>query len=419
MWPAACHQHAAVFFRSPSGYSSKVCHLKVCYTTGRNLYILHPFLREREDKKTVKHFIDLADWSSADLWEILNIARVLKAERKETGANKRLLKGKALGMIFQKPSLRTRVSFEMAMQHVGGHALYLSPQEIGLGKRESIADVARVLGGYVDVIMARTFDHEHILELARWSPVPVINGLTDYNHPCQAMADILTIYEEFGRLEGLHLAYVGDSNNVATSLMMAAAQFGLSMSIGSPEGYQPKQATVEKAQRLSRGRLTVNVTDDPVAAVEGADVVYTDTWTSMGQEEEAEKRRQVFPPFQVNAELLSHAAPHAIVMHCLPAHRGEEITDDVADGPQSRLFPQAENRLHVQKGILVYLLEAAGVLSPKAHKRYKKLVKGIRKGSHERVETAEDEDLDEIDEIEEIEEPEEFEDPEESESVPD
>ena len=327
----------------------------------------------------MKHFLDIADWSSADLWEMLNIARVLKEQYKEDGANKPLLKGKALGMIFQKPSLRTRVSFEMAMQHAGGHALYLSPQEIGLGKRESIADIARVLGSYVDVIMARTFDHEHILELAKWSPVPVINGLTDYNHPCQVMADMLTIYEEFGRLEGVRLAYVGDSNNVATSLMMAAAQFGLEMSIGSPDSYQPKEETIERAQRLSRGRLTVQVTDDPAAAVEGADVVYTDTWTSMGQEEEAEKRRAVFPPFQVNRNLLTHASARAIVLHCLPAHRGEEITDEVADGAQSRLFPQAENRLHAQKGILVYLLADAGQLSKKAQQRYEKITKKLRK----------------------------------------
>lgn len=326
----------------------------------------------------MKHFLDIADWSSTDLWDMLNIARVLKEQYKTKGANKPLLKGKALGMIFQKPSLRTRVSFEMAMQHVGGHALYLSPQEIGLGKRESIADVARVLGSYVHIIMARTFEHEHILELARWSPVPVINGLTDYNHPCQAMADMLTIYEEFGRLEGLHLAYVGDSNNVATSLMMAAAQFGMQMTIGSPPGYQPKEEVIEKAFRLSRGRLSVGVTSDPVAAVQNADVVYTDTWTSMGQEEEAERRRQVFPPYQVNAELLKHAAPHAIVMHCLPAHRGEEITDEVADGPQSRLFPQAENRLHAQKGILVYLLEDAGQLTKKSRQRFEKIVQVIR-----------------------------------------
>ncbi len=307
----------------------------------------------------MKHFLELADWSPDDLWKMLKLAVKLKAEWRSEG-NAPLLANRALAMVFQKPSLRTRVSFEMAMHHLGGTALYLSPQEIGLGKRESIADIARVLGGYVDAIMARTFDHQHVLDLARWSPVPVINGLTDYNHPCQAMADLLTVYEEFDRLEGLHLAYVGDSNNVATSLMMGAAQFGYKMTIGSPAGYQPKPQTVERARQLSGGKLQLEITADPVAAVEGADVIYTDTWTSMGQEEETEKRRKVFPPFQVNAELLGHAAPQAIVLHCLPAHRGEEITDEVADGPQSRLFPQAENRMHAQKAILVTLLADKG-----------------------------------------------------------
>ncbi len=306
----------------------------------------------------MKHFVDIADWTAHDLWDMLDLGLQLKAQHRK-GKDRPLLKGKALGMIFQKPSLRTRVSFEMAMQHIGGHALYLSPQEIGLGKRESIADVARVLGRYVDVIMARTFAHEHILELARWSPVPVVNGLTDYNHPCQAMADMLTIYEEFGKLAGVRMAYVGDSNNVTTSLMMAAAQFEVRMTVASPEGYQPDPAVIEKARQLSGGTFEISVTTDPVEAVRDVDVIYTDTWTSMGQEEEAEKRRQVFPPYQVNSELVAHAAPHAIVMHCLPAHRGEEITDEVADGPQSRLFPQAENRLHAQKGVLVYLLDAA------------------------------------------------------------
>jgi ornithine carbamoyltransferase len=306
----------------------------------------------------VRHFLDLADWTSEDLWAMLELAVDLKKQWRTEG-NPPLLAGRALGMIFQKPSLRTRVSFEMAMEHIGGHALYLSPQEIGLGKRESIADIARVLGGYVDIIMARTFDHEHVLELARWSPVPVINGLTDYNHPCQAMADLLTIYEEFDRLAGLHVVYVGDSNNVVNSLLMGAAQFGYKMSVASPEGYQPKPHVIEKARQLSQGKLDVVVTTDPVAAVTGADVVYTDTWTSMGQEEEAEQRRKIFPPYQVNSALLAHAAEQAIVLHCLPAHRGEEITDDVADGPQSRLFPQAENRLHAQKAVLVTLMTDA------------------------------------------------------------
>lgn len=318
----------------------------------------------------MKHFLDLADWTEDDLWTMLDLAVALKKEH-QTKGNAPLLAGKALGMIFQKPSLRTRVSFEMAMQHVGGYAFYLSPAEIGLGKRESIADIARVMGGYVDAVMARTFDHEHVLELARWSPVPVINGLTDYNHPCQAMADMLTIYENFGRLEGLHMAYVGDSNNVTTSLLMAAAQFGIKVTVVSPEGFQPDPAVLDKARQLGGSAFEVEVIADPVAGVSGADVVYTDTWTSMGQEEEAEKRRKVFPPYQVNDALLSHAAEHAIVLHCLPAHRGEEITDEVADGPQSRLFPQAHNRLHAQKGVLVYLLSSSSEKDAKKKKKDK------------------------------------------------
>ncbi|MBN2305600.1 MAG: ornithine carbamoyltransferase [Anaerolineae bacterium] len=320
----------------------------------------------------VKHFLEIADWTSDDLWDMLRLAVALKAEYRKRG-NAPLFAGKALAMVFQKPSLRTRVSFEMAMQHLGGHALYLSPQEIGLGKRESGADIARVLAGYVDIIMARTFAHQHILDLAQWSPIPVINGLTDYNHPCQGMTDYLTIYEEFGQLDGLHLAYLGDSNNVLTSLLMGAAQFGLKVTVGSPAGYQPKPAVLDAARALSGGSLDVSITDDPVAAIEGADVVYTDTWTSMGQEAETEQRRLVFPPFQVNEDLLSHAADHAIVLHCLPAHRGEEITDAVADGPQSRLFPQAENRLHAQKAILVTLVnQEAGTMAKKGSKDDKK-----------------------------------------------
>jgi ornithine carbamoyltransferase len=324
----------------------------------------------------VKHFLDLADWTSEDLWVMLMLAVELKQQWRTEG-NPPLLAGRALGMVFQKPSLRTRVSFEMGMQHLGGHALYLSPQEIGLGKRESIADIARVLGGYVDAIMARTFDHQHVIELARWSPVPVINGLTDYNHPCQIMADLLTIYEEFGRLEGLHVAYVGDSNNVVNSLLMGAAQFGYWMTIGSPDGYQPKAEVIDKARQLSGGRLNLMVTSDPVSAVTGANVVYTDTWTSMGQEEETEKRQKVFPPFQVNDDLLAHADEDVIVLHCLPAHRGDEITDEVADGPHSRLFPQAENRMHAQKAILVTLM--AGKKKARKDKKDKKDKKGKKK----------------------------------------
>lgn len=319
----------------------------------------------------MKHFLELADWTSSDLWDMLRLAVDLKEEWQD-GGNEPVLKGKALGMIFQKPSLRTRVSFEMGMVHLGGYALYLSPQEIGLGQRESIADIARVLGGYVDIVMARTFAHEHVLELARWSPVPIVNGLTDYNHPCQAMADLLTIYEEFDHLHGLHLAYLGDSNNVATSLLMGAAQFGMRMTIGSPEGYQLGESVIARARQIAQDGFSIEMTTDPVAAVEGADVVYTDTWTSMGQEEELEKRRQIFPPYQVNETLLSHAAGHAIVLHCLPAHRGDEITDEVADGPHSRLFPQAENRMHAQKAILVTLLRDTGKSSKKKDDKDKK-----------------------------------------------
>ena len=319
----------------------------------------------------MKHFLELADWTSSDLWDMLRLAVDLKEERQD-GGNKPVLKGKALGMIFQKPSLRTRVSFEMGMVHLGGYALYLSPQEIGLGKRESIADIARVMGGYVDIVMARTFAHDHVLELARWSPVPVINGLTDYNHPCQAMADLLTMYEEFDHLQGLHLAYLGDSNNVATSLLMGAAQFGMKMTIGSPKGYQLSKDVIARAREIAQDGFSIEMTTDPVAAVEGADAVYTDTWTSMGQEEELEKRKKIFPPYQVNNDLLSHAAEHVIVLHCLPAHRGDEITDEVADGPHSRLFPQAENRMHAQKAILVTLLRDADKSSKKDDKDKKK-----------------------------------------------
>ncbi len=260
-------------------------------------------------------------------------------------------------MIFQKPSLRTRVSFDMAMRHLGGDALYLSPAEIGLGKRESIADVARVVSGYVDVIMARVFDHEHVLELAKWADIPVINGLSDYNHPCQATADALTIQEEFGNLKGLKVTYIGDGNNVAVSLMHICAKLGADFTIANPDSYgMDQEAVVLGEQFAAESGSVINQLTDPYEAVKNAQVIYTDTWVSMGQDEEAAKRAQVFPPYQVNQKLLAGADKEAIVMHCLPAHRGEEITDEVADGPNSRLFPQAHNRLHAQKAILLKLL---------------------------------------------------------------
>lgn len=304
----------------------------------------------------MKHFLDIADFSSSEVEDLLKLAVKLKDEYQK-GVFRPILKDKVLAMVFQKPSLRTRVSFDMAMRTLGGDALYLSPQEIGLGKRESIADVARVLSGYVQVIMARVFAHEHILELAKWSSVPVINGLSDYNHPCQALADALTIYEEFGSLKELNVSYIGDGNNVAVSLMKAVTKLGANFRIANPEGYDMPQVSIEQGKMFaSASGGSVNLFRKAEEAAEGADVIYTDTWTSMGQEEETAKRQQVFPPYQVNKGIVKLASPKVIVMHCLPAHRGEEITDEVADGPHSRLFPQAENRMHAQKAVLVDLL---------------------------------------------------------------
>jgi ornithine carbamoyltransferase len=259
-------------------------------------------------------------------------------------------------MVFQKPSLRTRVSFDVAMRQLGGDALYLSPNEIGLGGRESVADVARVLSGYVSGIMARTFSHQHILDLAQWSRVPVINGLSDYNHPCQALADALTIIEHKGKLKGKQVVFVGDGNNVAVSLLHLCAKLGADFTHTGPEGYYIAPTAIELARTFAAtSGSELRFIHDPREAVRDADVIYTDTWTSMGQEAETEKRRAVFPPYQLNADLLS-LAPDAIVMHCLPAHRGEEATDEVLDGPQSVIFQQAENRLHAQKAILAQLL---------------------------------------------------------------
>ncbi len=303
-----------------------------------------------------KDFIAISDYSSAELQELLNLALELKT-RHFKGDNPPLFKGKVLGMIFQKPSLRTRVSFDMAMRHLGGDALYISPNEIGLGQRESIADVARVLSGYVDAIMARVFEHAHVLELAKWSSIPVVNGLSDYNHPCQGMADALTILEKYGQLKGLNVTYVGDGNNVTVSLLHICAKLGANFTIASPEGYDINPLAVEIGKKFAaESGSKVTLLRDPHQAVKGADVIYTDTWTSMGQEAETKKREQIFPPYQVNAALVAEARPDVIVMHCLPAHRNHELTDEVADGPHSVIFPQAHNRLHAQKAILVKLL---------------------------------------------------------------
>jgi ornithine carbamoyltransferase len=307
----------------------------------------------------MKHFLDVFDHSPDELQDILDLAVRLKTEYFQ-GGNPPLFKGKVLGMIFQKPSLRTRVSFDMAMRHMGGDALYLSPNEIGLGKRESIADISRVLSGYVQAIMARVFEHAHVLELAKWSSVPVLNGLSDYSHPCQAMADALTIQEKFGKAKGLNVVYVGDGNNVAVSLMHISAKLGWNFTIANPEGYDLRPEAVEMAEELARSTGSqLRFLRDPHLAVQNAQVIYTDTWTSMGQEEETTTREAVFPPYQVNAKLVSEADKDVIVMHCLPAHRNHELTDDVADGPHSVIFPQAHNRLHAQKAILARLFMVA------------------------------------------------------------
>ena len=299
----------------------------------------------------MKHFLDIATTSDDQFWGLLRLAKELKDARTRLGQNAPILAGKSLALVFTKPSLRTRVSFEMGMQHLGGYAFYLSPQEIGLGTRESAPDVARVLSGYADGIMARVFDHKHILELAEWGSVPVINGLSDHSHPCQALTDLFTVWEQCGELAGITLAYVGDgANNVATSLIEAAGKVGMKVRVVAPAGYQPDPELVAKSKHY------LTVTDD-VDGVVGADVLYTDVWTSMGQEAETQARLAVFPPYQINQKLVAHTGnPDVKVLHCLPAHRGEEITDEVADGPHSLLFPQAHNRLHAQKAILAHLL---------------------------------------------------------------
>jgi ornithine carbamoyltransferase len=303
-----------------------------------------------------RDLISIVDLSPQDIRRVVNTALMMKSGRSSS-----VLKGRILALLFEKPSLRTRVSFDVAMQQLGGHALYLSPGEVGLSEREPVADVARVLSRYVDVIAARTFKHETVEELARWADVPVINALSDGEHPCQALADLLTIYEKKGRWRGLVLSFVGDGNNVARSLMLGSALAGMDFRIASPEGYGISTGLVDKANSLAAASgAAVVCVESPQEAVRGADVVYTDVWTSMGQEKEQAGRRRAFGGYQVNAELLALASPDAIVMHDLPAHRGEEIADEVIEGPQSVVFDQAENRLHAQKAVLSLILGGEG-----------------------------------------------------------
>ncbi len=300
-----------------------------------------------------KDFISIADWSTEEILQTFDLARELK-EKQKKGIPHPLLKGKTLAMVFRKPSNRTRVSFEVGMYQLGGHALYLGPAEIGLGQRESVADVARVLARYVDGIMARVFAHQHIVQLAEWASVPVINGLSDLLHPCQIMGDMLTIIEHRGSHEGVTVAYIGDGNNVCNSWINLAAKLPFKLNIATPEGFEPNRELLQAAQKAGISEITLF--RSPVEAVQHAEFVYTDVWASMGQESEAEARKKVFAPFQVNDDLLRHAGDSVKFMHCLPAHRGDEVTDEVMDAPNSIVFDQAENRLHIQKAILVRLM---------------------------------------------------------------
>jgi len=296
------------------------------------------------------------DFDAEEIATMLRVATRLKDELR-AGKEHRLLRGRTLGMIFQKNSTRTRVSFEVGMGQLGGQALFLSSQDLQLNRGETIADTARVLGRYLDGIMARTYAHADVEDLARYSGVPVINGLSDLLHPCQGLADLMTIQEKKGRLAGIKLAYMGDSNNVTHSLLQAGALMGMQVRVGSPAGYQPRPDILAQAHALAaRSGAEIRVVEDPVAAVRGADVIYTDTWASMGQEAEHDQRVRLFRPYQVDAALMAQAAPDALFMHCLPAHRGEEVTDQVMDGPHSVIFDQAENRLHAQKAILALIM---------------------------------------------------------------
>ncbi len=301
----------------------------------------------------MRHFLCISDCSTEELNELLDLSISLKKLYKSGGRDV-CLPGKVLAMIFEKPSLRTRISFQVAITDLGGSALIIRPEEIGgIGKRDPIKDMARVMSRYVDGIMARTFEHTTVEELAKYSTVPVINALTDLSHPCQAMADCLTIKEHLGRLSDVKIAFIGDGNNVARSLAFASAKLGMKLVVASPKGYELDGDTVEKANKIKAN--SVSITNDPVKSVEGADVIYTDTWVSMGQEAEKKKRIKAFKGFQVNAELLK-SAPNSKIMHCLPAYRDLEITDEVVESPNSIIFDQSENRLHFQRALVKKLM---------------------------------------------------------------
>ena len=298
------------------------------------------------------HFLHISDYSTDALWDILKLAKKLKQKFRNREKYK-IFNNKSLAMIFAKPSARTRVSFETGFEWMGGHALFLGPNDIGIGKREAIKDISRLLSRYNDIIMARLFDHSHILELAENSTIPVINGLTDYNHPCQVMSDIFTIWETRGSLDDLKVTYVGDGNNIVHSWLHLAQKFPMEFVCACPENYEPNSNTVNGSS--GAGISSVSVSHDPTNSVKNTDVVYTDVWASMGQKDEAEMREKIFQPFQVNGYLMAATGKNTLFMHCLPAERGREVTDEVIEADYSIVFEQAENRLHVQNAIMVTL----------------------------------------------------------------
>lgn len=302
-----------------------------------------------------KDLISIKDLTPSEIKEIFSLTDQLKRNK---GKFSKELTGKTLALIFQKPSNRTRVSFEVGMFQLGGNSLYLAPNEINLGVRESIADVAKTLSRYIDGIVLRTFEHKNCIEMARAASVPVINGLTDFSHPCQALADLYTIKEKLGNFKDLTLAYVGDGNNVCNSLLFACAKLGVNVNLGCPKGYEPDSEVLKDSRSMAKmNDANINLYNNAFDAAKGADVIYTDVWVSMGQEKEADVRKLAFRGFQINSELVKLANKGAIIMHCLPAHRNEEITNEVMDGKNSAIFDQAENRMHVQKAILIMLLK--------------------------------------------------------------
>ena len=303
---------------------------------------------------SVKHFLHISDYSKEELWEILDLAKIVKSKFRKREDNK-VFNNKSLAMIFAKPSARTRVSFETGFEWMGGHALFLGPNDIGIGKREAIKDISRVLSRYNDIIMARLFEHEHIIELAEHSSVPIVNGLTDYNHPCQIMADIFTVWEHLNDIDGAKIVYMGDGNNIVHSWLHLSMRFPLDFVCCCPEDYEPDAELVNQAKESGVSKITI--TNDPVSAVSGADVIYTDVWASMGQKEEAEERERAFKNFQVNGKLMSLTGKDTLFMHCLPAERDREVTDGVMESDNSIVFDQAENRMHVQNAIMIMLSE--------------------------------------------------------------